>query len=288
MEIIDIRQTENWSKYLEMYKWKSIKLSNGAILRTRALLFFKFAKLQRPGVLDRKDLEELDSVCKQNRVFSLKLFPNVGQDTDLLEEFGYKQDTSLDAPPKTLLIDLRKSKDELWDELTKGCRYSINRANRYGVFVAFLRNPGEKEIEDFRDLVSKRGSARNYFVQSTRDYKHKVDIFGDQSFIVNVYDKEGDILGAKLYLGYGKNVAYVHGGTSTSGQTSKGGYKLLWDSILYFKELGFEALDLEGLYDERLSNQTKGWKGYSEFKLKFGGEAVEFPLARLKRFIFRI
>lgn len=286
MEIIDVRQSDNWSKYLEMYSWKSLRLSNGAVLRTRSLLFFNFAKLQRPGVLDRKDLEELNSVCKQNKIFSLKIFPSVGQDTDLLIEFGYKKDTSLDAPPKTLLIDLRKSKDELWQELTKGCRYSINRASRYGVEVDFIIKPSEKEIEDFHRLVSNRGSARNYYVQNTRDYKHKVDVFGNQSFLVNAYDNKGGILGAKLYLGYGKDVAYVHGGTSDKGQKSKGGYKLLWDSILYFKDLGLEVLDLEGLYDERLSRQTKGWKGYSEFKLKFGGEVVEYPLARLKRFIF--
>ncbi len=286
MAIIDIRQSDEWSKYLEFYNWKSEKLTNGSIIRFIPFLGLSFGKLQRPLPLTEADLTEISAICKKNRAFSLKIFPGLGQDTVLLKKHGYKPDTSTDSPPKTMLIHLRKSQKELWEQLSSTCRYSINRANRYGVKVEILQKPLPEEIEKFHTLIARRGKTKKYYVQSLRDQNHKVKVFGDQAYIVNAYDKNNAILGTKMYLGVGNNIWYFAGGTTDLGQKSKGGYKLLWESILYFKRNGYEVLDLEGLEDTRLPKQTKNWHGYTEFKLKFGGEIVEYPLPYVKHLAF--
>lgn len=286
MDIIDTRQSDEWSKYLEMYHWESVRLSNGSILRMVPLLGVKFAKLQRPKPLTKGDLEEIDRICKKNRTVFIRIFPNLKQDVSILEKHKYKVDNSTDSPPKTMLMDLQKDQQKLWNNLSKGCRYSINRANRYGVKVEIIQNPKTEDIENFHKLIAKRGKKKNYHVQSMQDQKHKVKVFGDQSYIANAYDKEGNILGTKMFLGLNNNIWYFSGGTSELGQKSKGGYKLLWDSIVYFKDKGYEVMDLEGLADDRLKDKTKSWRGYTEFKLKFNGEIIEYPLPYKKYFNF--
>lgn len=281
----DIRQSPNWSSYLEMYGWKSIPLSNGSILRTIPFIFFKAAKLQRPTPLNKDDLDEIDALCKKERVLQLKVFPAIGQNVSLLSAYHYKTSRSVDIPPTTMLIDLTKSIEDLEKNLSSGCRYSINRSKREGDHVDIVRNPSNELISHFFDLVSERGKRKGFYTQSLRDYKRKVEAFGNDAFIAYAYNKSGEPLGAKMYLGFKDSVWYIHGGTTEIGQKSKGGYKLLWDSILYFKELGYVHFDLEGLTDMRFKKQSKKWQGYTDFKNKFNGEVVEYPMPMSKIYL---
>ncbi len=82
-------------------------------------------------------------------------------------------------------------------------------------------------------------------------------------------------------MGVNKTVWYFHGGTSNEARKNKTGYALVWHSILYLKEQGFEVLDLEGVDDSRFST-TNAWGGFSHFKEKFGGDTVQFPYPHIK------
>ena len=118
---------------------------------------------------------------------------------------------------------------------------------------------------------------------SWNDIKKRVDIFGDRSFLVLCFNKANEIVGGKLFLGYGETVWYIFGGTSSDARKkSKAGYELMWKSILYFKELGFDYLDLEGIYDPRFPKFLNSWGGFSHFKERFGGIKVEFPVPYVK------
>lgn len=277
-----------WSEYLSTYNWVSVKLADGSILRIMPFGFFSFAKLQRPGLLDEKALQEIKEVCGDNKVVSITIFPSQDQNEQVLIRSGYKQVKKTDIPSKTMLIDLQCDTNVLESRLSKSCKYSINRANREGVTTDYIENPSEQDMAVFHALVSKRGRKKNFFVQSLRDYQAKVRIFGHSSYLINVHDKNGDILGAKFFLGFEDNVWYIHGGTSEMGQSCKAGYKLMQDSTLYFKELNYKTLDLEGLADDRMKNETKGWLGYTHFKNKFGGDVVEYPLPYSKRMVRNI
>jgi len=68
---------------------------------------------------------------------------------------------------------------------------------------------------------------------------------------------------------------YYHTWTSKHGRVSGAHYKLVWDSILQAKKEGLMFYDFEGIYDSRWPQ--KKWKGFTEFKKKFGGEVVQFP-----------
>ena len=118
---------------------------------------------------------------------------------------------------------------------------------------------------------------------SLNDVKKRVAVFGEQSFLVLCYDKDKQLVGGKLFLAYKGNVWYIFGGTSAEARKkSKAGYALMWESVLYFKNLGYSFLDLEGIYDPRFPKFLASWGGFSHFKERFGGIKVEFPVPRVK------
>jgi lipid II:glycine glycyltransferase (peptidoglycan interpeptide bridge formation enzyme) len=267
-----------------MYGWKSLKLSNGAILRLTKYIFFNRAQLLRPVALKESDLAEIDSLCKKNKVLFVKISPNQNQNTKILESFGYKKTKKIDIEPNTMIIDLSKETKNLRETLTSGCRYSINKSNKAEDRVEFIRNPNNSEITKYYNLVGKRGKKKKFYVQNLNDHVEKVKAFGKDAFIGNVYNKKGEILGTKFFLCYKRGVWGLHAATTPLGQKSCGGYKLLWDSFEYFKKLGYKTMDLGGITDERTKKYSKEWAGYTYFKKQFNGEVTTFPMPYIKYF----
>jgi lipid II:glycine glycyltransferase (peptidoglycan interpeptide bridge formation enzyme) len=70
----------------------------------------------------------------------------------------------------------------------------------------------------------------------------------------------------------------MYSGITKPGEKSCGNYQLMWECLKYFKQRGYNTLDMEGLSDNRLKRQTKRWKNYSDYKMQFGGNIVDYPL----------
>lgn len=285
-EVFDMRQTDEWAEYLRFLGWKNERTSNGTLVNFRKLSFFPFGKVvkvQRPfPLLKKKDLEEIENLSRKQKALFIKIEPNVGQNTQILRNYGYTYSLFPLIPTKTLFIHLYKSEDELWKDISKSGKYKINRAKREGAEVRFFQNPDKKILEEYHVMHVYTGKQKKFYVQPFKDLVKKVQIFGDNSHLVMVYNKDGSLAGGKFYVCKGENVLYLYGGTSAEGRQTNAGYALLWESILYLKKHGYKLLDLEGLDDDRFPSFTKDWGGFSYFKEKFGGESVEFPHPHIK------
>jgi len=285
---VDIRQSENWAEYLHSLNWDSHKTSSGMNIEYTKTFLGGIVKIQRPSILEKKDLVEIETFCKGIKPLFIKIEPFIGQDVRVLEEAGYiKSDVPM-IPPSTIYIDLTKSEEELWDNLAQSKRYShtvqysVKRAQREGVTLRFYQNPVREKLDVYFQMARETGRRKHFYTQPFKDMLTKVKIWGKECHLVLAYDKVGNLLSGKFFLCYGDMVLYSTGGTTPLGMKSKAGYELLWKAILYFKGLGYKVLDLEGKDDDRFPGLTKNWGGFSYFKEKFGGEAVEFPYPHIK------
>jgi hypothetical protein len=282
MNIVDIRQSDAWSTYIKMYGWQSHKLPNGGVMRVAKFPLFSLAKIQRAACLTRNDLEEVKSVCKKNRVIYLKTSPAVEQDLRVLEDSGYKRRGEIDLPPRTIIVKLQDDESVLWRNLTKDCRYSINKSEKAHDTIELVQKPTVEQIENYYKVIKARAKLANFYTPSLADHVEKIKCFGKESFICTAYSESGDILGSKMFLGFNGCIWYMYSGLTDLGSKSCGNYKLMWESIKFFKGLGYKAVDMEGLFDNRLKRLTKRWRNYSDFKLQFGGTVLEYPLPRSK------
>jgi len=281
---IDLRQSQEWAVSLEMYGWKSVRTLDGVNIEIIANPIGSFAKVQKPHNLSLAELEEIERLAKEYKALLVIIEPGAGQDLEVLSQAGFVRSTYFLTPVKTLVLNLTQPENDLWAGLSYSAKYSINRAKREDAHVEFYTHPTEDKLKAFFAIYKETGQAKNYATKSWEDLQRRTQVFGDQSHLALVYDKENNLAGGKFYLGHGKNVWYIYGGTAKAARKNKAGYLLLWESLLQLKNLGYEKLDLDGIYDSRFPGFLTAWGGFSHFKEKFGGEAVTFPVARVKYF----
>lgn len=281
-EITDIRQSSEWLSYLEFLGWERITTSLGANGALKISSLGRVMKVQRPKGITSQDIAEIEEIAQRRKISFIKIEPSLTQDLQVLEQAEYLPNGSPLCPPTTIFIDLTKTSQELWKDLSQSCKYSIKRAQREGAKVEFFTFPSKERVEDFYKIHSSTGKQKGFYVQSLEDIQKKVDLFKEKAILATVSNSSGEITGANLYLGFGEAIWYMHGGTTVQGRKSKNGYELYWQSILYLKSLGYSWLDLEGVDDSRYPIFTKNWGGLSHFKEKFGGIRAEFPAPYVK------
>lgn len=283
-DYIDVRQSALWSRYLELLGWKSHKLSNGFSVQYRALLGGSLVKLQRPKKLTKECIKELNDFCISIHTLFCKVECINPEDTQLLKDADFEVSTFPLVPTSTMLLNLTLSEKELWQNVSHSGKYAINRAKRESTHTEIINKPTYAQMQNFYKILKYTGSTKNFYVPPFEHAYTQIEAFGEKSFIVNVYSSKDVVAGSKLYVADGNYVLYVSGGTTEEGRKNKAGFQLMWDSILYFKHLGYEVLDLEGVYDARFPSYTKHWDGFTEFKEKFGGVRLEFPFPMVKYF----
>ncbi len=273
-QIDDLRQSQKWGEYLAWLGWKSVVTSSGVNLEILSTKIGAMVKIQRPHALSQAELDEINKICLENKALFIKLEPTYYQDTETLVNTGYKKSYSPLSPPSTMYIDLTQKEEDLWGKINKGGRYEIRHSEAETVFY---KNPSEEILKSLYKLFLETSQKQKFTIQSFEDLKKKAEVFKDDCFVVLSYDKEKNITGGKFFLGFKDNVWYIHAGTNHFGRKSDAGHKMMWESFLYFKNLGYKILDMDGIDDPRFPVFTKHWGGFSFFKEKFGGIVVRFP-----------
>ena len=290
-KIPNVRQSEAWKVYMESLIWKCPRISSGTIVNLfkTPLNFFNFGKIQKPFNLSASDLKEIDDICIENRVKFMKLEPNSNQSVDEIYENGFIDSNMPLSPSVTAYTDLTKSTDELWGALSRSGKYGVNRAKRENTRVESFVNPKDGILNDFYKTHRQTSKRNKFMSRGFDDLQKRRDAFGDESYLLMVYDGEGNLSGGKFFLGNGEMTLFACGGTTDVGRKNRSGFALTWESIVYFKERGYKIMDLEGMYDPRFPKDYKGWEGFTEFKRKFSPVEVVFhkPFIKYYNPVFR-
>lgn len=280
----NIRQTKEWATYLSHLKWKYFKLSNGSLVYYYSLGFLgAIAKIYRPGVLDEKLFQELDSKCKNHKILFLKFEPSFYQDINLLKKFNFNESNFPLLPSSTGYIDLTQFKNNLWNNLSTSGKYGVNRGEKEKTRVEFYKNPSkEKLLEFYASIYRYTGVLKKFNLYTENEFLQITNDFSPNIFLSLIYDSNDNLCGGKYYLVYENIAYYLFGGTTDIGTTNRSGFVQMWESIKYFKEYGLKILDLDGMYDERYPTFFQSWKGFSQFKMKFGPTIIKYPFSQIK------
>lgn len=282
MRYPSLRQSDLWEKYLEFLNWQVVNTDSGIKIAIMKTILGGLSKIQRPKELSDQDLDEIEDICRERKCMFVKIEPSSGQDESLLTKRGFVRSGFPLSPPSTMIIDLGKSDDGLWASLSKSAKYSVNRARREKNKVRSFQDPGPKKIEEFFKVAKETSKRGKFYLQPVKDLLKKGEIFKDKSYLLEVYDVKDRLVSAKFFVAADGVVTFLHGGTSEVGRKGKGGYLLMWESISYFKQQGYQYLDLEGVDDDRFPLFTKDWGGFSHFKEKFGGTILRLPPPYIK------
>ncbi len=170
----------------------------------------------------------------------------------------------------TLVIDLRKSLDEIWKNMAKkSCRYFINRAKREGIEVKI-----NTSYPEFMNLYADFSKTKNFHTT----------IIGKKALkrapLFTAY-LQSELLAGIILVEDEKNIKWLMGASkrlesdkSKSTLISCANRLLIWEAIKYAKEKGISEFDFGGYYTG--SDENHPLCRVNQFKRQFGGTPVTY------------
>ena len=289
---VHILQTATWGALKREFNWKVIQVISGdnylesdcgaQILFRKLPLGFNIAYIPRGPVGHRIDrlMPDIDDLCKANRTIFLKTEFDIWEDGSYTDKEGvpiqgFHPSHHDIQPPRTFVIDLTQSEDQILAGMKQKTRYNIRLAQRKGVVIRQTC-----DIDTFYQLM-KETSVRDAFGVHTKEYYQRaLELFEPSGECVLLCAEfNGQPIANIMVFSKGKRAWYFYGASSNKHRHLMAPYLLQWKAIQWAQERGCNEYDLWGVPDYDLEYleanflELRGnlW-GVYRFKRGFGGE----------------
>jgi peptidoglycan pentaglycine glycine transferase (the first glycine) len=176
----------------------------------------------------------------------------------ILKKSGFKF-TGQVQPKQTIILNLKKSEEELLAEMKSKTRYNIRVARKREVTI----DEGNQYFDDFWGLMQKTSKRQEITQHSKTYYQKLLDILGKEQIVKLKVAKIGNkIVAANFVVYFGDWCVYLYGASDYEYRGKMAPYLLQWETIKEAMELGYKHYDFWGV-DE------KQWPGISRFKTGF-------------------
>ena len=163
--------------------------------------------------------------------------------------------------PRTLILDLTKSEDELQAAMTKKTRQYIRKSQKDGVTIR--RATSDADIAACLSIYHDTAARAGFPLHADQYYYDIFRELGDHSpvFIAEV---EGDPV-AFLWLAISGAVAFeLYGGITQGGQHLRANYALKWHAITTMQQWGIDEYDMNGLLNDGISTFKQGFAEHED------------------------
>lgn len=293
-------QTTSWARLKGRFGWNSHRvwlrrdgrLVAGAqvMFRSHGLGLFRMAYIPHGPLVDWTDDEQVEILMNQidfsvykRGAGLLKMEPLLWQAemlphqwAELCRRHDLLPDTATVQPPRTVVVDLRPSEEEILAAMKQKTRYNIRLAARKGVTV---RQGTEADLGTFNALMQKTGQRNEFGVHAPQYYRAAYELFAPDHAALFFAEFEGRPLAAIMVVKYGARAAYLFGASSDEERQRMPTYAVQWAGIQWAKAQDCCEYDLWGVPDaeeeeleDNFQQRADGLWGVYRFKRGFGGE----------------
>lgn len=163
-------------------------------------------------------------------------------------------------PARTLILDLRRSEDELIGDMTKKHRQYVRKSGRE---ESLSIRPVEtlSELDRCLDVYRKTSERADFGLHEDSYYQDAFTMLGDDSPVWAAYVADQPV--AFLFMAKSDRTAFeLYGGMDEVGQKLRANYALKWHVIREMKQLGIERYDFGGLINDGVTTFKKGWASH--------------------------
>lgn len=291
-------QTTHWARLKGRFGWTSRrvwlkqegKLVAGAqiLFRSAAFGLAKMGYIPHGPLVNWQNAEQvevllnqIDLACYENRASLLKMEPLVWQDEmpnweTLCHQQGSIPHTDTVQPPRTVLVDLRPSFDDILAAMKQKTRYNIRLAAKKEVTV---RQGTLKDMPVFHRLMRLTGQRDGFGIHDPMYYHAAYELFAPHNAALFIAEYQERPLAAVMAFFWGQKAAYLYGASSNEERQRMPSYAVQWAAIEWAKNNGCTSYDMWGIPDlpeaELENNFTERedglWSVY-RFKRGFGGQ----------------
>jgi lipid II:glycine glycyltransferase (peptidoglycan interpeptide bridge formation enzyme) len=275
-------QTTAWADIKRANGWRAARIATQAANQVvGALLLIRRA----PGVqwglgyiprgpvgntLDRDALaaftERVRQSARRRRLAWVTIEPELGPESaETLRELGWRPAGHI-QPDSTRIIDLDRSTEEIWNDVHRKARQSVNKARRLGIRV--VEADGDR-LSDFYRIHKAMAERTHIIPRAESSFRLMWDALrprGMARLFFAEREETGEAVATLLLVSCGKRVVDLYGGTTPEGDATRANYVLKWEAIEKCREAGIKQYDLWGLPRA----------GIAQFKANWGGREVEY------------
>ena len=287
------------ANFLQSSLWQETNQQAGHAVETLnegdsfALCIIKSAKrgryLEVPGgpLLNWQDkkavenmLTNLKALAKSKKCAFIRLRPqllNSPENLKLLKDLGLRPSPMHLHAEHTVIIDLKKSEDDLLASMRRQTRYEVRRAEKLKLKVDSLsaNQPDFKKLLDEFFRTQQKTAIRQHFVPpSKKELNSECRAFDKNATLYVARTEEGAPVAYGLILKWGKEADYFEAASTDLNRKLPGAYALLWQAMKDLKAEGYERFNLWGIAPENQPHHR--YAKVTTFKTGFGGEVVNF------------
>lgn len=277
-------QTTAWGELKSAFGWQAERVAaNGCgaqVLFRRLAGAFSLAYLPKgPLGADWPDLwPEVDALCRRRRAVFLKVEPDLWQpssDEELRRLLpGFVPSPQAIQPPRTLLVDLSGSEEEVLARMKQKTRYNIHLAEKKGIRV----KPWA-DLDAFQSLMETTGRRDGFGVHSLGYYRRAYQLFSARGACeLLAAEYENRPLAALMVFAHGARAWYFYGASGDAERNRMPTYLLQWEAMRWARAKGCRVYDLWGVPDEdeatleaQFQTRSGGLWGVYRFKRGFSG-----------------
>ena len=292
-----ILQTGEWGELKSAFDWDPVRVilddEHGfQVLFRRLPIGLTLAYLPKPVVssrqlapskgealaLSEKFWVEVDVVCKQRRAVFFKVEMDIWDNGTVSPgtlHAALRTSTHNIQPPRTIIVDLRGTEDEILARMKQKTRYNIRLAAKKGITIRSW-----DDLPAFYKMMLVTGGRDGFGVHSLEYYQRAYDLFhptGMAELLVAEY--KGMPLAALMVFARGRRAWYMYGASTDEGRNRMPTYLLQWEAMRWARSRNAEEYDLWGIPDEdeetlevQFTERSDGLWGVYRFKRGFGGE----------------
>jgi lipid II:glycine glycyltransferase (peptidoglycan interpeptide bridge formation enzyme) len=174
---------------------------------------------------------------------------------------GWHQSSNTILIPRTLILDLNKSEDELLGAMTKKTRQYIRKSANEAVEVRRVRS--REELAACLAIYKQTAQRAGFGLHDDQYYYDIFDKMGDYSLVTATFLNGQPV--AFLWLAISERTAFeLYGGMDDEGQRLRANYILKWSTIQMAKKWGIERYDFNGLLNDGVSTFKQSFADHED------------------------
>jgi lipid II:glycine glycyltransferase (peptidoglycan interpeptide bridge formation enzyme) len=163
-------------------------------------------------------------------------------------------------PARTLILDLRRTEDELLADMSKKHRQYVRKAGRE---ESLSIRPVEtlEQLDACLEVYRETSERADFGLHEDSYYHDAFTMLGEDSPVWAAYVEDQPV--AFLFMAKSSRTAFeLYGGMNDTGQRLRANYALKWHVIRHMKSIGIERYDFGGLINDGVTTFKKGWASH--------------------------
>ena len=259
----EVKAAHNWSVDRVLVKREGEVIGAAQLLiRSLPLPFNALVYAPRGPVAGESERTQvLDSIADYAKTAHKAVAISVEPDWETMPDAaGWKATKNTILIPETLILDLRRTEDELLADMSKKTRQYIRKSGGEAIEI---RKAKREELAGCLDIYRQTAERAGFGIHDDAYYYDIFDKLGDHSPVFAAFVDGKPI--AFLWLAISQETAFeLYGGMNDKGQQLRANYALKWYAIATMKKWGIARYDFNGLLNDGVSTFKRGFASHED------------------------